>query len=136
MARPSSARPTALRPPGMKRPQSAFERLCQDMEARIAKNEEMKEKNQRIQMEKQMAAARPPVQPTAPDISELDPDENFTSPSEIASSEMDISEPDFPPGYSGCLPRRRRPAQCVFELQVRTDLLINLILFLNCFVTF
>lgn len=106
----------------MKRPQSAFERLCQDMEARIAKNEEMKEKNQRIQMEKQMAAARPPVQPTAPDISELDPDENFTSPSEIASSEMDISEPDFPPGYSGCLPRRRRPASAPQRRLTQQDL--------------
>merc|ERR1719487_233106 len=68
-------------------------------------------------MEKQMAAARPPVQPTAPDISELDPDENFTSP-----SEMDISEPDFPPGYSGCLPRRRRPASAPQRRLTQQDL--------------
>jgi hypothetical protein len=90
------------------------------MEIRIAKREEMKEKQRLKKEQLEVPYARAAV----PDFSEPDPDEYLTTPSEMAaSSEMgDISEPDFPPGYSGCLPRRRRPASAPQRRLTQQDL--------------
>jgi hypothetical protein len=90
------------------------------MEMRIAKREEMKEREQNEKFQKEVS--RQPVRQAAPEFSEIDPDD-VIAPSEMTgTSDMDISEPDFPPGYSGCLPRRRRPASAPQRRLTQADL--------------
>jgi hypothetical protein len=91
------------------------------MEMRIAKREEANEHAERLQKEKELAASRPPVWAGASEMSE--PDTDPIAPSEmLGPSEMDYSEPDFPPGYSGCLPRMRRPASAPQRRLTQQDL--------------
>merc|ERR1719281_300909 len=86
LARPASARPTISRPPRAKRPKSAVERLCHDMEMRIAKREEMKEREQLEKLQKEVS--RQPVRQAASEFSEIDPDD-VIAPSEMtAPSDM------------------------------------------------